>query len=88
MVQIDVADLDVLTLIYTEDRFVLMVGAPAVMSSTGSYEVLSDTHLLHESAEGTSVIQYSLPDASTLILTISSTLNPEGTDVVTAKRMR
>ena len=85
VVQIDESDLVDMTLIYTEDRFVFIEAGTTL---TGSYEVLSDTRILHETTEGTAVIQYSLPDASTLILKYSSTLNPGGMDVVTAKRMR
>ena len=85
VVQFDYADLDAMTLIYTEDRFVFIETGTTL---TGSYEVLSDTRLLLEPTEGSAVIQYSLPDASTLILKLPSTLKPGGMDVLTAKRMR
>ena len=85
VVQIDATDTSAITLIYTEDRFVFIEAGTTL---TGSYEVLSDTRILHDTAEGSAVIQYSLPDASTLILKLPSTLNPGGMDVLTAKRMR
>ena len=92
LVQADLTDVTDTTMIFTEDRFVWTFDPPLQgigRMLTGSYKVLSDTRILLEPTVGDAgVVQYSLPDASTLILKGKSTVNPDGHDVATAKRMR
>ena len=79
-----------ITMIFTEDRFVWTFDPPLQMigrTITGSYEVLNDSKILLEPttkyAEGLGgVVQYSFPDAATLILTHASLYS------LTATRMR
>ena len=81
-----------ITMIFTEDRFVWTFDPPLETigrTITGSYEVLSDSRILleptTEHAKGAGgVVQYSFPDASTLIL---KNIN-EYPYSVTATRMR
>ena len=92
LVQADLTDTHDMTLTFTEDRWVWTYDPPLEMigsTLTGSYEVLSDTRILLEPTEGDAVVlQYSMPDASTLVLKNKSTVNPDGHNVATAKRMR
>ena len=92
LVQADLTDTHDMTLTFTEDRWVWTYDPPLEMigsTLTGSYEVLSDTRILLEHTEGAAVVlQYSMPDASTLVLKNKSTVNPDGHNVATAKRMR
>ena len=61
-----------ITMIFTEDRFVWIFDPPLEVigrTLTGSYEVLNDSQILLEPTTGAGgVVQYSFPDASTLIL--------------------
>ena len=86
LVQVDLTDTYDMTMTYTEDRFVWTFEPPLQdvgRMLTGSYEVLSDTRILLEPPEGAAIVlQYSMPDASTLIL---KTIDDE---TITAKRMR